>query len=111
MPLTLASIIIAQVLGITLSLSVSGSIFQNKAVQNIASVLPDIPQNELPQLITGASGQLYKSLSEDDQLLVVDQITRAIRDSFYYLIGTTALGFITSLFLTVSVLFCRKSPC
>lgn len=95
-------LLIAQVLGIILSLSVSGSIFQNKAVQNIASTLPGISQDELGQLITGASGHFYMSLSESDQKLVIHQIMSAIRDSFYYLIGTTALGLITSLLLTVS---------
>ncbi|KAK9773990.1 putative Major facilitator superfamily domain-containing protein [Seiridium cardinale] len=91
---------IAQVIGITFALAIPGSIFQNKAMQYIASVLPDIPQDKLGELITGASGKFYRSLSEADQLLVVDQITRAIREAFYYLVGTTAIGFITSLFLS-----------
>lgn len=101
--LLMRPVVIAQVLGIILSLSVSGSIFQNKAIQNIGSALPDISRDELAQLITGASGHLYKSLSESDQEVVVHQIMRAIRDSFYYLIGTTALGLITSLLLSVSL--------
>ncbi|KAM0809853.1 putative Major facilitator superfamily domain-containing protein [Seiridium cardinale] len=96
---------IAQVIGITFALAIPGSIFQNKAMQYIASVLPDIPQDKLGELITGASGKFYRSLSEADQLLVVDQITRAIREAFYYLVGTTAIGFITSLFLSPKKLF------
>ncbi|KAK6066872.1 major facilitator superfamily transporter [Seiridium cupressi] len=96
---------IAQVIGITFALAIPGSIFQNKAMQYIASVLPDIPQGKLGELITGASGKSYKSLSEADQLLVVDQITTAIREAFYYLVGTTAIGFITSLFLSPKKLF------
>ncbi|KAI0179648.1 major facilitator superfamily domain-containing protein [Hypoxylon sp. FL1284] len=96
---------VAQVLGIIVALAVPGSIFQNKAVQNIASALPNIPQDELTQLITGASGASYQSLSDSDRALVVDQITRAIRESFYYLVGTTAIGFIASLFLSSKKLF------
>lgn len=71
-------------------------------MQYIASVLPDIPQDKLSELITGASGKFYKSLSEADQLLVVDQITAAISEAFYYLVGATAVGFIASFFLSVS---------
>ncbi|KAK9420159.1 putative Major facilitator superfamily domain-containing protein [Seiridium unicorne] len=100
---------IAQVIGITFALAVPGSIFQNKAMQYIASVLPDVPQDKLGELITGTSGKFYKSLSDADQLLVVDQITKAISEGFYYLVGTTAIGFITSLFLSPKKLFLSGS--
>jgi hypothetical protein len=94
--------LIAQIIGITFALAIPGSIFQNRAMQYIAQVLPDIPRDELPQLITGASGRFYKSLSAVDQALVVDQITKAISEAFYYLVAATAIGFVTSLFLSVS---------
>lgn len=93
---------VAQIIGITFALAIPGSIFQNKAMQNIAAVLPDIPKENLGELITGASGKFYQSLSESDQLLVVDQVTAAISEAFYYLVGATAIGFITSFFLSVS---------
>ena len=93
----------AQVLGIILTLSVSGSVFTNRAVEKIATALPSIPADEVAALITGASGHLYKSLSEGDRALVVVQITDAISEAFYYLVCITALGFISSLFLSVRV--------
>ncbi|KAB5572498.1 major facilitator superfamily domain-containing protein [Coniochaeta sp. 2T2.1] len=91
---------IAQVLGIILSLSVSGSVFTNRAIEKITAALPDIPAHEIAALITGASGQLYKCLSESDRALVVSQITSAISEAFYYLVCITAIGFISSLFLS-----------
>jgi hypothetical protein len=92
----------AQVLGIIVALSVSGSVFQNMALRYLASALPDAARSELGQLVTGTSGAFYKSLGPDEKHLVVQQLTAAIRDSFCYLCGVTALGFVTSLFLSVS---------
>ncbi|RYP50673.1 hypothetical protein DL769_010922 [Monosporascus sp. CRB-8-3] len=96
---------VAQVLGIIFSLAISGSIFQNQSIKYIAAAMPNVPEDELAQLITGASGAFYQNLSDSDQALVVEQIMNAIRGSFYYLVGSTALGFITSLFLSPKKLF------
>lgn len=85
-----------------MALSISGSVFQNMAVRYLASALPEATISELGQLVTGTSGAFYRSLGPDEKHLVVQQVTAAIRDSFYYLCGVTALGFITSLFLGVS---------
>lgn len=93
---------IAQVLGIIVALSISGSVFQNMALRYLATALPDASTSELGQLVTGTSGAFYKGLGPDEKYLVVQQVTAAIRDSFYYLCGVTAIGFITSLFLSVS---------
>jgi hypothetical protein len=96
---------IAQVLGIILSLSVSGSIFQNEAILKLTAALPNASVQQVSQLITGASGSFYNSLPEDERALVVVQVTEAIRDSFYYLVVVTAVGFISCLFLSVGLLF------
>ncbi|KAJ0108707.1 mfs transporter [Diaporthe amygdali] len=96
---------ISQVLGIILALSVSGSVFQNMALRYLGTALPDANMSELGQLVTGTSGEFYKSLDTDEKFVVVQQVTAAIRDSFYYLCGVTAIGFITSLFLSRKKLF------
>ncbi|KAK7697410.1 hypothetical protein SLS64_013548 [Diaporthe eres] len=96
---------ISQVLGIIVALSISGSVFQNMALRYLASALPEASTSELGQLVTGTSGVFYKSLGAGEKYLVVQQVTAAIRDSFYYLCGVTAIGFITSLFLSRKKLF------
>lgn len=101
---------VGQVLGIILSLAVSGSIFTNRAIEKITIALPGIPAEEITQLITGASGHFYKSLSADDRAVVVTQITSAISEAFYYLVCITALGFITSLLLSVSTSLSYARP-
>jgi hypothetical protein len=83
----------------------TASVLRNDACLRLPArntVLPNVPQDELAELITGASGKLYKSLSYSDQLLVINQITKEISEAFYYLVGATIVEFITSLFLTVS---------
>lgn len=92
----------AQVLGIIVALSISGSVFQNMALRYLSSALPEANISELAQLVTGTSGTFYKGLGSAEKYLVVVQVTAAIRDSFYYLCGVTAIGFISSLFLSVS---------
>jgi hypothetical protein len=72
-------------------------------MQRIASALPHIPEAGIAELITGASGHFYKSLSESDRAVVITQIMGAISEAFYYLVAITAIGFITSLFLSVSI--------
>lgn len=97
-------------LGIIVALSISGSVFQNMAFRYLASALPEASTSELSQLVTGTSGAFYKGLGPDEKYLVVQQVTAAIRDSFYYLCGVTAIGFITSLFLSVSDTNSRTCP-
>ncbi|KAG8164202.1 hypothetical protein KVR01_006120 [Diaporthe batatas] len=96
---------VSQVLGIIVALSVSGSVFQNMALRYLASALPNADASALGQLVTGTSGAFYQSLDSADRYLVVQQVTAAIRDSFYFLCGVTAIGFITSLFLSRRKLF------
>ncbi|KAL2194194.1 major facilitator superfamily domain-containing protein [Corynascus similis CBS 632.67] len=94
---------VVQVLGIILTLSVSGSIFTNRAISRITLALPRITETEATALITGASGALYNGLSDEDRAEVVRQIMSAISEAFYYLVAITAIGFIASLFLSVSI--------
>lgn len=72
------------------------------ALRYLTTALPQASSSELGQLVTGTSSAFYKGLGPDEKYLVVQQVTAAIRDSFYYLCGVTAIGFITSLFLSVS---------
>jgi hypothetical protein len=82
---------------------VSGSVFTNRAILKVAAALPHIPASEIAELITGASGHFYKNLSDGDREEVVAQIMGAISESFYYLVAITAVGFLTSLLLSVSI--------
>lgn len=85
-----------------MALAVSGSVYENKALEYLAGILPNSPRSDLEQLLTGTSGSFYDSLSSSVKDQVVQQVTYAIRETFYYMLVSTALGLIMSLFLSVS---------
>lgn len=49
----------------TLGLSVSGAIFVNIASNNLFALLPEYPKSQVRQVVSGTSGQLLQSLSEE----------------------------------------------
>jgi hypothetical protein len=57
----------------TLGLSISGAIFVNLASKDLFALLPEYPQSQVSQIVSGTSGQLLSSLSENlrDQALVI----------------------------------------
>mgnify|MGYP006876446908 FL=1 len=57
----------------TLGLSISGAIFVNLASNDLFALLPEYPQSQVRQIVSGTSGQLLSSLSEKlrDQALVI----------------------------------------
>lgn len=63
----------AQLSGMTLGLSISGAIFVNIASNDLFALLPDYPQSQVRQIVSGTSGQLLPSLPETlrDQALVI----------------------------------------
>jgi hypothetical protein len=56
-----------------LGVSISGAIFVNVASKNLYALLPDYPQSEVSQIVSGTSSQLLSSLPEKlrDQALVI----------------------------------------
>lgn len=85
-----------------MALAVSGSVYENKALDYLAEILPSSPRSDLEQLLTGTSGSFYDGLSSGVKDQVVQQVTYAIRETFYYMLVSTALGLVMSLFLSVS---------
>ena len=52
-------IALAQNLGIVLALAISGAVFQNTAVKDLRQFLPNIPEDEVKQAISGAGSALF----------------------------------------------------
>lgn len=63
----------AQLSGMTLGLSISGAVFVNSASNDLFALLPEYPQSQVRQIVSGTSSQLLSSLSETlrEQALVV----------------------------------------
>jgi hypothetical protein len=90
-------------MGFIVMLSISGTIFQNIGAQKISQILPDMPFSDVIQLTTGTHSAIYKGLGSAIQVQVVEQITFALRDVFFVMVAGSALAFIGSLFLNVSI--------
>ncbi|KAI1660857.1 MFS general substrate transporter [Daldinia decipiens] len=90
----------AQTFGQIIVLSLAGSVFQNVAVRLIRQTLPEVSAQDAIQLTAGTTSPMFEALSHDNQTLVIEQLTLAIRDVFIVLVGTSGLGLIASIFLS-----------
>lgn len=96
---------LAQTLGIALSLAISGSIFQNKAIAGLQSVLPGIPISEVRGVLSGASSGLYQNLASDVRARVLAVIVDSMSYTYVLVITAGAMTIIGSLFMSVSDLY------
>lgn len=94
---------IGQMLGQIILLSLAASPYQNIGVQKIQALLPNLSAEDVQQLTTGRESSLFESLSMDTQIALIEQVTFAIRNTFIILVAASALAFIASLFLGVSI--------
>lgn len=98
----------AQNLGVVTYLAVAGAIFQNIGAQKLQAALPNASQDQVLELTTGTNSDFYRSLSQDQQHAVIEQVTLAIRNVFALMMVGSALGLILSGFLGVSSLSAWK---
>lgn len=81
-------ILFAQLLGITVGLSVGGAVFTNTALRNLRPLLPDVPEGQLQEALSGAAGGFLKTLDEQTRMAILNVITVAINRA-YVLISPT----------------------
>lgn len=91
--------LLAQLLGLTLGLSIAGAVYVNKALEGLKHVLPDETQSQLLGAITGTSGGGFKSLPQVDQIAAADTLTHALRKVFVPVYVAAAVGLVASVFL------------
>lgn len=53
---------VGQLLGIALSLSISGAAFVNTAINGLQKILPNVPRQKLQAAISGTSGGFFETL-------------------------------------------------
>ncbi|KIN06900.1 hypothetical protein OIDMADRAFT_150156 [Oidiodendron maius Zn] len=78
----------AQYLGITLSLAISGTVFQNVAFNRLVPLFPTEQSSFVRDIITGTSGGFLKTLDADLARRVLDVIIHAM--SLTYILVLTA---------------------
>lgn len=72
----------AQLLGITIGLSVGGAVFTNTALRKLRPLLPDVPDDQLQDALSGAAGSFFKHLSEETRQAVLHVIMLSINRAY-----------------------------
>ncbi|KAJ5313906.1 uncharacterized protein N7443_000790 [Penicillium atrosanguineum] len=98
-PNGLTLMLLAQLSGMTLGLSISGAVFVNVASNDLFALLPEYPQSQVRQIVSGTSGQLLSSLSETlrDQALAI--IVSAWQNIFICVYVAAAASLVCSVFM------------
>lgn len=95
-------IALAQNLGIVLALAMSGAIFQNRALDQLQRLLPNVSRNTLRGAISGTDSGLLRPLSGDTRGKVLHAVVEAMSQTYYLVVAAGALAIVGSLFMKVS---------
>ncbi|KAF3010362.1 hypothetical protein E8E14_009434 [Neopestalotiopsis sp. 37M] len=96
---------IAQLGGIGIGLSIAGAVYVNQALEQLSSLLPGVPRDTLQLAITGTSSAYFRSLSEEDRANAIDIIVAAMSHTFVLVYVAGAFCFVASLLFTKRKLF------
>ncbi|KAJ5191896.1 uncharacterized protein N7498_010881 [Penicillium cinerascens] len=92
-------IALAQNLGIVLALAISGAVFQNKALDKLQSILPNLPQHALRGAISGSNSGVLKQIPAETRLKVLHAVVDAMSRTYYLVVTAGALTVVGSLFM------------
>ncbi|KAF2161288.1 hypothetical protein M409DRAFT_28326 [Zasmidium cellare ATCC 36951] len=73
---------VAQIGGATFALGIAGAIFFNLGLSSLQELLPNAASEQIQGVLTGTSGELYKTLSAAQQQDVVRAIVVTMRQTF-----------------------------
>ncbi|KAI4289629.1 MAG: hypothetical protein L6R35_001108 [Caloplaca aegaea] len=96
MAYAISFIMLAQLLGIALGLSISGAVFLNKAISGLSKVLPDVSRDEIQNAVLGVSGDLFGTLPADVRGNATNAIVNAIDKTCVFLTAHLNLFLSTS---------------
>lgn len=90
-----------QSMGIVISLAIAGAIFQNQAVSNVFSILPNVEESSLRGAITGTDSSYFSTLSPSDRAHVISAIATALSSVYIVVIAGGATVVVIACFLPV----------
>ena len=99
-----------QLIGIVLALTISNTVYINRATIQIAELFPDTPRDAIRAGITGASGEFIQTLNSENRLKVLKAIVSAISNAYIMTLTGAALAVILSLFMKRERLFLAPTP-
>jgi len=92
--------LLGQLLGISISLSVAGAVFVNTSLHGLQQILPNIPKQQLQSIISGASGTLFHTLSPTMQAQALVIIVASLQKMFILVYVAGAVSLVTGVFLS-----------
>ncbi|SPQ27335.1 3d15febc-b28e-4b88-8b5d-fbbabb85fd3f [Thermothielavioides terrestris] len=96
-PNGIALMLISQLGGMTLGLSISGAVFVNTAVNNLESAL-SLPRDQISQLVAGASNHVLETLSPAMRTLTLDIIVASWQKAFIIIYVGAAASLVVAIF-------------
>jgi hypothetical protein len=90
---------LAQFVGIVGGLSIAGATFINEALKALRVILPDIPESQLKQVISGTSSGILSQLSPEVVDETVSAIVYSLRKLFIPAYAGAAVALVASIFL------------
>ncbi|KAJ5148571.1 hypothetical protein N7448_000149 [Penicillium atrosanguineum] len=102
-------IALAQNLGIVLALAISGAVFQNKALDELQKILPNLPRDALRGAISGSNGGILKQIPADTKVKVLHAVVDAMSRTYYLVVAAGALTIIGSLFMKHERIFMQAA--
>ena len=93
---------VAQSVGNVFYIATAASIFQNVGVKDVTSLVPANMADDVRPLLAGASGALFKALSESQGIAVTAAIVQSLDKVYLMLVSASAVCLILAPFLGVS---------
>ncbi|KAE8137951.1 major facilitator superfamily domain-containing protein [Aspergillus pseudotamarii] len=95
----LTLMILAQLTGLTLGLSITGAIFVNVAQNRLYELLPKLPRAQVSRIVSGTSSGLLSTLPRHIREQALDIIVLAWRDVFTCVYVGAAISLVCAIFL------------
>ncbi|KAL8888844.1 MAG: hypothetical protein Q9215_003796 [Flavoplaca cf. flavocitrina] len=97
MAYAISFIMLAQLLGIALGLSISGAVFLNKAISGLSKVLPNVSRDEIQKAVLGVSGDLFGTLPADVRRNATSAIVNAIDKTYIIVFVSGIVGLLAAI--------------
>ncbi|KAJ5972566.1 Major facilitator superfamily domain general substrate transporter [Penicillium vulpinum] len=104
----LTLMLLAQLCGLTFGLSISGAVFVNTASNGLFALLPDYPQSQVRQIVSGTSSKLLESISEKLREQALAVIVSSWQNIFMCVSAAAAASLVCSIFMSHKR--CNVSP-
>ncbi|KAI5867003.1 major facilitator superfamily domain-containing protein [Durotheca rogersii] len=105
MAYAISYMMMGQLSGIGIGLSISGAVFLNEAIQNLRALFPDAPYEQIQLVLAGTSSGYFSSLTPELQGLATNIIVVALRKVFIPVYVGGALALVLSVCFTQRKMF------